>query len=133
MVLSNWMVLENCNVRYFYTIPDVSLEETYRYIFPEVNDIDAKIREEERESDSRTVWMEQIVPYRRMLYQNAYVKNNCPSWLVERYMKVHTFSERRMYYDYERIPSIYRTEFGDLLYKGYRDIIDYKIYEWRDN
>ena len=127
--LSDWTVLENCNIRRFYTIPDVSLRETYQYIFPEVDDIDKMIRCEESESDSQTVWDEHIVPYRRMMYQNAYVKDNCPSWLVERYMKVHVFRERWMIYDYESHGSKYRDELGEWMFENYRDIIDYSVYE----
>ena len=128
--LSNWSVLENCNIRRFYTIPDVSLEKTYRYIFPEVDDIKAFIDNDELESASQTVWMEHTVPYRRMKYQNAYVKNNCPSWLVERFMKVHTFPGRWMCYDYERNRDKYRNELGEWQFENYRDIIDYETYNW---
>ena len=128
--LSDWTVLENCNIRRFYTIPDASLRETYRYIFPEVDDIDKMIRYEESEADSQTVWDEHIVPYRRMMYQNAYVKNNCPSWLVERYMKVHVFRDRWMVYDYERHGPKYREDLGEWLFENYRDIIDYSVYVW---
>ena len=128
--LSNWTVLENCDIRKFYTIPDVSLDKIYRYIFPEVNDIDAIIFDEELKSDSQTVWVEHVVPHRRKMYQNAYVKNNCPSWLVERYMKLHMLPERRMEYDYELHRSKHRNELGEWLFENYRDIIDYNIYNW---
>ena len=129
-VLSGWTVLEDCNIRNFYTIPDVSLKETYEYIFPEVDDINAIIENDERESGSQTVWIEHILPYRRKLYQNTYVKNNCPSWLVERYMKVHTFPEGCIEYDYERNYNKYHDEFGNWLFGNYIYIIDYNIYNW---
>ena len=131
-VLSNWTVLENCNIRCFYTISEVSLEELYRYIFPEVNDIKSLIYNDEVESSSQTVWIEHVIPYRRMMYQNAYVKNNCPIWLVERYMKVHVFRGRWMSYDYERNRDKYRDELGEWQFENYRDIINYPLYNWYD-
>ncbi len=130
LALSDWTVLENCNIRRFYTIPEVSLEETYRYIFPEVNDIKTFIYNDKVESGDMSDWMEHTVPYRRMKYRNEYVKNNCPSWLVERYMKVHVFHKRLIMYDYKCNENKYRNEFGDWLFENYRDIIDYPIYKW---
>ena len=129
MVLSNWTVLENCNIRCFYTISEVSYEELYRYIFPEVNDIKSFIYNDEVESGDTSAWMEHTIPYRRRKYRNKYVKNNCPSWLVERYMKVHAFHERLIVYDYERNENKYRNELGDWLFENYRDIINYPIHE----
>jgi surface protein len=130
MVLSNWTVLEDCDIRRFYTIPDVSLEELYRYIFPNVNDINETILDEEVRSGSRTVWVEDVVPYRRRIYQNEYVKNNCPSWLVERYMKVHTLHDHSMEYDYEHNSDKYLNELGDWLFNNYKYMIDFLIYNW---
>ena len=130
LALSDWTVLENCNIRRFYTIPDVSLEETYRYIFPEVNNINELIRDELLANGSSGVWREHVVPNRRAIYQNAYVKNNCPSWLVERYMKLHGFCAGRSEYAYELYGPDYRDELGEWLFENYRDIIDYNIYVW---
>jgi hypothetical protein len=131
MVLSNWMVPEGCNIRHFYTIPEVSsLEELYRYIFPEVNNINEMVYNERWGSDSQTVWVEYTVPHRRKMYKNKYVKNNCPNWLVERYMKVHTLPERGSLYEYEHNQYNYRNALGDWLFENYRDIIDFEIYNW---
>lgn len=132
LALSDWTVPENCNIRKFYTIPEVPLEELYRYIYPEVDDIKAFIENDEIESASQTVWMEHTVPYRRMKYQNAYVQNNCPNWLVERFMKVHVFRGRWMNYDYECNEYEYRNELGEWQFENYRDIIDYETYNWYD-